>query len=68
MEYWKRKSALGKRCKGCDLLMEKASIGIRSHGVFSDSECTGSFVFCFSNRVKIEGISQPWGGKQHQGD
>ena len=68
MEHWKKKSALGKRCKDSGLLMEKANIGIRSHGMFFEGECAGSFVFCFSNRVKIDGISQIWGGKEHHED
>lgn len=48
--------------------MEKASIQVRSHGVFFESKGTGSFVFCFLNGMRIEGIFKLFGGKQQHED
>lgn len=59
-----RMSALGKIAKEMQFLpMEKASIQVGSHGVFFESEDTGHFEFCFSNRTRIEGIFKLLGGK-----
>lgn len=56
------------RCKGNGFLMEKASIQVKSRGVFFESKGTGSFVFCFLNGMRIEGIFKLFGGKQQHED
>lgn len=65
MGHWKDVSPC-ERYKGNGLLMEKTSIRVRS--LFFESKGTGSFVFCFLNRMRIEGIVKLLGGKQQHED
>lgn len=50
-------------CKGSALLLEKASIHLRSRGVFFEGEDAGGFAAWFSCRVRIKGVLKLFGGK-----
>lgn len=50
-------------CKGSALLLEKASIHLRSRGVFFEGEDAGGFAAWFSYRIRIEGVFKLFGGK-----
>lgn len=65
MGHWKRMSALGKGAK--EVIFWRKPVFRLGYMMYSlkVSVHAGSFVFCFSNSVNIEGISQLLGGKQH---